>query len=348
MKKIFLAIIMICVCIASIAQKNKIYATVFDEDNNPIARGIFKIAADSGVIILVDDMEIFVNATEITVLKIEKNSSKAEFLKLGATTATDMASYLINKPKKESESEETDSIGAETNPISTETKDALFLRINNLMENLLIGKNDLATMNINNSPEKFLTKLRLLQEYSMGKEIVVWNDYSQSQQPVNEIQNPDQDSVIQNETAVYQAIQTDETIQTESSSSPVNPQVAFPVKSKTVTLGKGFLYVKPTHAAIKPVAVIPVKDNEQIPVNKNVAIEPAKVKPATTISPKDNKQASVNKNITTVKPTSSTSQKTNAPISTNKNVIIIPISKTSQQNQPKSMVDKQKKLTVNF
>ena len=262
MKKLLLFGLLI-INIAGLCQKNKIYATVFDEDKNPIARGIFKSAADSGVIILVDDMEIFVNATEIAVLKIEKNSSKAEFIKLGAATATDMVSYLINRPKKESESEETDSIGTEANPISTETKDALFLRINNLIENLLNGKNDLATMNINNSSEKFLTKLRLLQEYSMEKEIVVWNDYSQTQQPANEMENPGQEQEIQNETAADQTIQTDQATQTASSATPKNQSNKVFAENKTFKLDKGFVLINSKSAASKQ-----IKGNNQASTNK--------------------------------------------------------------------------------
>lgn len=49
MKKLLLLGLLI-INIAGLCQKNKIYATVFDEDNNPIARGIFKSTADSGLL----------------------------------------------------------------------------------------------------------------------------------------------------------------------------------------------------------------------------------------------------------------------------------------------------------
>lgn len=254
--KTFLTLAFLVVSFASFCQKNKLYKTVFDDDNNLIARGIFKSAADSGVIILVDDLEIFVNATEITILKIEKNPSTSEFLKLGATAAMEAGSYLINNPKKNQEASSTHSNPPDTSIISTETKDALFKRINKLIDDLISGKNDLATININNSAEKFLSKLRILQEYSMEKEVVAWNDYSQNQQTISEIENPEQDL---GETL------SDQNIQTESSSNPVKPSISVPVKSKNITLGRGFYLVKPNPVKVPTSGIKSINNNDQAP-----------------------------------------------------------------------------------
>lgn len=224
------------------SQKSKIYATVFDEDKNPIARGIFKSAADSGIIILVDDLEVFVAASEITVLKIEKNSSKAEFLKLSTAVATDAVSgYLINKIKEEDSDPGLESAGDNTGVLSTETKEILFRRIQKLLDNLQSGVNDLATVSINNSQDKFLTKLRLLQQYSMDKEIVSMNDFVQNEQSQNEIIS---------EQTNEEVTATEEKSQNTESQPASNPTKPIPVtKSTTVTLNKGFYIVKPNTEA---------------------------------------------------------------------------------------------------
>jgi hypothetical protein len=354
MKKLFFLGLLI-INTPGFCQKDKLYATVFDEDNNPIARGLFKSAADSGVIILVDDMEIFVNATEITILKIEKNPSTSEFLKLGTTAATEVASYLINKPKKQQDTFSTDSIPLETPVIATETKDELFQRINKLVENLINGKNDLATMNINNSAEKFLSKLRLLQEYSMDKEIVAWNDYSQNQQPTNEINNPQQDSLIQDTvptdqtTQTEQNGQTDQATQTASSSTPVMTTVVVPVHSKTFTLSKGLLFVNPKPAAVTTISSKPVKDIKQASSNKNVITGPTVVKHDAPIPAKDNKEVTANKTLiktTTAKPAATASTKINNQISINKNLIIVPASKTNEKKQTTVKIQKSSISTI--
>jgi len=187
MKKFLLAACLL-ISISGFTQ-NKYYATVFDEDNNPVARGLFKCAADSGLIIVVDGMEIFINASEITTLKIEKNPSRSEFLKLGTDVATEMATYLINKPKRSIE-EQTDSLitdsaaDQQSAAFNTETKTALLQRLNQLLQDLLSGRNDVARFSINNSPEKFLTKLHLLQQYSIDNETVHWSDIASSEETV--------------------------------------------------------------------------------------------------------------------------------------------------------------------
>jgi len=346
MKKIFLAIMLSCVSFFSFAQKARVYATVFDEDNNPVARGIFKSAADSGIIIVVDDMEIFVNATEITVLKIEKDPSTSEFLKLGTAAATDVVSYLVNKPKKEKDTVPADSIISTAGKISTETKDALLQRINSLVENLMSGKNNLATMNINNSTEKFLSKLRLLQEYSMDKEIVAWNEYAQNQQPANAINEPQQEQMQQDTATAGQTLSTDQPI---LSSAPVKPPVAVPAAPKTVTLGKGFLFVKPTQPVI-PVIAIPAKEIKSPIENKNVVVEPASPKQATMVAPKV-KPAIVNtNNINTApaKPIATVPAKPVTPVPAAKSPTIIPAVKTPQQSQPKPKAESAKKTGVHF
>ena len=244
MKKLILSSLLL-ISLSGFCQKAKIYATVFDSDNNPVARGAFKSAADSGVIILVDGMEIFVTAAEITVLKIEKNPSSNEFLKLGASTATEVVHYLINKPKSEPQANVSDSTAPTENIISTETKDVLFEKLGKLLQDLLNGKNDLAMVNINNSPEKFASKLRLLQEYSIDKEIVAWADY--------------RDQAIQggnNETGVVQegndetgAVQegTVSTDMSESSDPAIiqEPNLQPAASDHRVVLIKGFTMIKP-------------------------------------------------------------------------------------------------------
>jgi hypothetical protein len=264
MKKTLPLIIASLLFTATFGQKNKIYATVFDEDKNPIARGLFMSAADSGIIILVDDLEVFVAATEITVLKIEKNSSKAEFLKLGAAVASDAAAgYLINKPQEESPNMSTDSSSDNSVELLTETKEILFGRIQKLLDNLQSGVNDLATVSINNSQDKFLTKLRLLQQYSIDKEIISMSDFVQNQQSQNEI-IPEQT----NEEKVVTEEKKDDK-QNQTVSNPVKPA---PPKPGTITLNKGFYIVKPPVNTTSNTTVNTGQKPQTIPKPKTVII----------------------------------------------------------------------------
>ena len=284
MKKILPLFIAFFFSVSIFGQKKEIYATVFDEDKNPIARGLFKSAADSGIIILVDDLEVFVAATEITVLKIEKNSSKAEFLKLGAAVATDAAAgYLINKTPEENDTLGTDSSSDNTVVLLTETKEILFGRIQKLLVNLQSGVNDLATVSINNSQEKFLTKLRLLQQYSMDKEIVSMNDFVQNEQSQNEIISEQTNEEV---TATEEKSQ-------DSQSQPVsNPTKPIPVtKPTTVTLNKGFYIVKPATTSTKSNTPVPTGQKQQTTPKPKTLIITSPAKTPTETKPVQSKNS---------------------------------------------------------
>jgi hypothetical protein len=272
------------VCSPCYAQK-KFYATVFDEDNNPVARGFFKSAANSGIIILVAGMEVFINSSEISTLKIEKNPSTAQFLKLGVTAGSEVASYLINKPKKDkivddevvkidsiyntidsiahggntqvAEHSSTENIG-----LLMETKDVLFQSLQELFQNLLIGTNDLATFSINQSREKFSTKLRLLQQYSIDKEIIVWSEVASS-----EVSQPNVEVVT--EEKEHTSIK-DEATQNNFSTS-------------TVPLNKGFIIIgKPI---VKSSTIVSNESKEKlVPRQSSTKLEPVAPAPSKKVS----------------------------------------------------------------
>ena len=208
---------------------------------------------------------------------------------MGTAVATDAVSgYLINKTKEENSDPGLEGSGDNTGILSTETKENLFGRIQKLLDNLQSGVNDLATLSINNSPDKFLTKLRLLQQYSMDKEIVSMNDFVQNEQSQNEIISEQTNEEV---TATEEKSQ-------DSLSQPVsNPTKPIPVtKPTTVTLNKGFYIVKPATTSTKPNTPVPAGQKQQpTPKPKTIIItSPAKTPTETKpVQPKTNTPVSV-------------------------------------------------------
>ena len=205
-------------------------------------------------------------------------------MKLGTTIATNAAAgYLINKTPEESTKLGTESSSDNTVVLSTETKENLFGSIQKLLDNLQSGVNDLATVSINNSQDKFLTKLRLLQQYSMDKEIVSMNDFVQNEQSQNEIISEQTNEEVS---------ATDEKRQDSQSQPASNPTKPIPVtKPTTVTLNKGFYIVKPATTSTKPNTPVPIGQKQQTtPKPKTIIItSPAKTPTeAKPVQPKTN------------------------------------------------------------
>lgn len=236
LKHIFFVVATLSLACSHAQSSKAFHSTVFDEDNNPIARGVFKSAVDSGIIIRIDQTDVFINASEIFLLKIEKDPSKTQFLQLGVASATEAVSYWISKPKKDQISDSSEQQSTDE-PLSTATRQQLLTQIQSLLENLLNKQNDLATFSINNSQEKYRSKIRLLQQYTMDNE-------------KNEHQIENSDQTIATTTA------------DQSNSSSSIQGASFPGRTKTVQLQPGFHFVNP-----KPAQTTASKNDQKTSTN---------------------------------------------------------------------------------
>jgi hypothetical protein len=168
-KSILMSIVLILFTQPVFSQKTKrFYATILDEANQPVGRGFLKSAGDSGIAIMIDDTEIFIYASEISTIKIEKNPSKTEFLKLGTSATSASVLYLIGKNGRQNDDSSITDQGDRTIFVTTITQ--LLPRIETLVQELLEGANDIAHFSINKSQHEFSGKLRLIQQYSFEKE----------------------------------------------------------------------------------------------------------------------------------------------------------------------------------
>jgi hypothetical protein len=158
MKKIFSMGILFS-SIICFSQK-QYYATILDADNNPQARGIFLNVLDTGVTIEVDKTPVFVNISNIYTIRIEKNTTKLEFMKLGAAAATQTAAKLLDHGS--------DSIGVRTKEV--DKKKPMLENLQELLNSLLDQDNQVASFRIDGSVEALKNKLTILQQYSAEEE----------------------------------------------------------------------------------------------------------------------------------------------------------------------------------
>jgi len=160
-------IIAICALAALTATAQKKYhATIFDTDNNIVARGVFQTVNDSSLIVLVESLPVEIRYNDINLLKIEKNGSGIEFSKLGSSLATGLIDGVTTPSSTDSTTDSTRSKPF----ISQENKEALLKKADMLLQQLLDGMDDVASFTIAGSLEKFGSKLKLMREYSYEEE----------------------------------------------------------------------------------------------------------------------------------------------------------------------------------
>jgi hypothetical protein len=160
--KRLLFILPVIICLSSIAQK-KYYATILDADNNPQARGLFLSVLDTGVTIEVEKDQIFLSTSNIYTIRIEKNTLKLEFMKLGTATIMHTAATLLDRPADSTDAEEKEKYKA----------GPLLISLQELLNSLLDQNNQIASFKIDGSAENLKKSLSILQQYSFQEEPTV-------------------------------------------------------------------------------------------------------------------------------------------------------------------------------